>query len=160
MAKSKGNLKMKQLFRATEAGALIPVQKLGQRIKDLRDALGMTQRQMAKKLKVKQPVISRIEENAESCTLKTLVRIAQTLECNFMGAVVAGAPLQNLVRNQAEKAAKRILSRTYANMAMEKQQPGKKEYDYQFRKLTEELITNPNPKLWDEFPNNPDPITI
>lgn len=150
MAKSKGNLKMKQLFRATEAGALIPVEKLGQRIKDLREALGMTQRQMARKLKVKQPVISRIEENAESCTLKTLVKIAQTLECDFMGAVVAGAPLNTLVRNQAEKAARRILSRTYANMAMEKQAPGKSAYDLQFKQMIEELSANPGPELWEE----------
>jgi len=150
MAKSKGNLKMKQLFRATEAGALIPVEKLGQRIKDLREALGMTQRQMARKLKVKQPVISRIEENAESCTLKTLVKTARALECDFMGAVVAGEPLNTLVRNQAEKAARRILSRTYANMAMEKQAPGKSAYDRQLKQMIEELSANPSSELWEE----------
>lgn len=150
MAKSRGNLKMKQLFRATESGALVPVQKLGQRIKDLREALGMTQRQMARKLKVKQPVISRIEENAESCALKTLVRIAQTLECDFMGAIVAGAPLNALVRNQAEKAARRMLSRTYANMAMEKQSPGKSAYELQLKQMIEELSANPGPELWEE----------
>jgi predicted DNA-binding mobile mystery protein A len=150
MVKNKGSLKMRQLFRATEEGALIPMEKLGQRIKDLREALGMTQQQMARKLKIKQPVISRIEENAEASTLKTIAKIARVLECDFMGAVVASAPLGAVVRRQAEKAARRTLSRTYANMAMEKQAPGKSAYELQLKQLVEELVVDPGPELWEE----------
>ena len=34
----------------------------------------MTQRQMSERLKINQSVISRIESNAQSCSLKTILR--------------------------------------------------------------------------------------
>jgi hypothetical protein len=35
-------------------------------------------------------------------------------------------------------------------MAMERQSPENKAYQYQLKKLTDELAANPNPALWEE----------
>jgi predicted DNA-binding mobile mystery protein A len=143
-------LKENQLSKATQKGALIPGEKLGQRLKDYREALGMTQAQLAKRLQVRQPVISRIEEDAASSSLKTIIRIAGVLECDFLGALISRRSVAEKVRRQAELAAKKMIARTYANMAMEKQAPSREAYAAQLARLIEELSAKPGPELWEE----------
>lgn len=149
MAKLAG-LKLKQLSMALQEGRAIPVEKLGQRLRGIRETLGLTQKQLAKRIRISQPLLSRIEENTANCTLKTIVKVARALEGDFLGVVAVRNSLESMIRRQAETKAKNILKRTYANMAMEEQQPGKKEYDYQLNKMIAELTANPGPELWSE----------
>jgi len=149
MLKLKG-LKLKQLSAAVKGGRLVPVEKIGQRLRDIRQSLGMTQKQLAKRLKISQPLLSRIEDKAESSMLKTIVRVARALECDFLGSLVSKDSLESMIKKQAEKKAKNIVGRTFASMAMEKQALENKSYDYQLKKLTEELAANPGPGLWEE----------
>jgi len=150
MVKATQKLKADQISRATEKGVLITIDKLGQRLKGYREALGMTQAQLAKRLQVGQSVISRIEENAASSSLKTIIKIATVLECDFLGALVSRHSVEEKVRRQAEKVAKKVISRTYANMAMEKQAPSGEAYSNQLKQLIEELSDNPGPELWED----------
>ena len=150
MSKITKKLKETQLSKATQKGALIPVEKLGQRLKDYREALGMTQAQLAKRLKVRQPVISRIEEDAASSSLKTIIKIAGVLECDFFGALVSSHSVEEKVRRQAERVAKKVVARTYASMAMEKQAPSREAYADQLAQLIAELSAQPGPELWEE----------
>ena len=150
MVKVTHKLMADQLSRATQKGVLIPIDKLGQRLKGYREALGMTQAQLAKRLQVGQSVISRIEEDAASSSLKTIVKIAGVLECDFLGALVSRRSVEEKVRRQAERVAKKVISRTYASMAMEKQAPSGQAYADQLERLIEELSAKPGPELWEE----------
>jgi len=143
-------LKLKQISEAVKEGRPVPAEKMGQRIRDIREALGMTQKQLSKRLKISQPLLSRIEENAESCAIKTLVKIAAGLKCEFMGVVISRDGLESIINRRAEKKAKEMLKRTSANMAMEQQAPTDNAYEYQLKKLTEELASNPGPSLWEK----------
>ena len=143
------SLKLKQLSRAITEKKPIPIEKIGQQLKNLREALGMNQRQLAKKLKISQSAVSQIEENTQASKLKTIVKLAKALECDFMGIIVSDEPLEAIVKKQAEKAARRSLDRAYSNMAMEKQSPSGKTYREQIKKLIEELTSNPGPELWE-----------
>jgi predicted DNA-binding mobile mystery protein A len=149
MSKLKG-LKLKQLSEAVKEGRSVPVDKIGQRLCDIRRTLGMTQKQLAKRIRISQPLLSRIEDNVESCTLKTVVRVARALECDFLGALVSENTLEAIIKRQAEKKAKNMIKRTFGSMAMEQQAPENKAYEYQVKKLTEELGANPGPMLWEE----------
>ncbi|MBI5698725.1 helix-turn-helix domain-containing protein [Candidatus Saganbacteria bacterium] len=149
MADLKG-LKLKQISDAVKEGRPLPAEKIGQRIRDIREALGMTQKQLSKRLKISQPLLSRIEENAESCAVKTLVKIAGGLECEFMGVMVSKEGLEKIINKQAEIKARNMLKRTFATMAMEKQAPTDNAFDYQLKKLIEELANNPGPNLWEK----------
>lgn len=149
MSKLKG-LKSKQLSVAVKEGRPVPVEKIGRRLRDIRETLGMTQKQLAKKLRISQPLLSRIEDNAGSCTLKTVVRLARALECDFLGVLISKETLEAKIRKQAEMKARSIIKRTFASMAMEKQAPENKAYEYQLKKLTEELAASPGPELWEE----------
>lgn len=150
MSKITNKLKENQLSKATQKGALVPVEKLGRRLKDYREALGMTQAQLAKRLKVKQPVISRIEEDAASSSLKTIAKIAGVLECDFLGALVSRRSIEEKVKGQAEWVAKKAIARTYSSMAMEKQAPSKEAHAGQLERMIGELSANPGPELWAE----------
>jgi len=148
-ARLKG-LKIRQLTKSMKEKSLIPINKIGQRLRDIREAVGMTQKQMAKRLKVSQSAISQIEENRETSSLGTILKIAQTLGCEIMGAAVSKESLESIIKKRAEIAAQKTLNRTFATMAMEKQTPSDDAYKYQLKKLIEELIENPGPELWEE----------
>lgn len=149
MSELKG-LKFRQLSVALKEGRLVPIENIGQRLSDIRQALGMTQKQLAKKMKISQPLLSRIEDNAGSCALKTVARVARALECDFLGALVSKETLEARIKKQAEIKAKSIVKRTFANMAMERQAPENNAYEYQLKKLIKELEAKPGPELWEE----------
>ena len=95
MAKSTfDDLKSRQISESIKDKTLIPIDKLGERIRDIREALGMTQKQLAKRLKVSQPAVSKIEENIESSSLKTVLKIVRALECDLLAGVVSDKPLK------------------------------------------------------------------
>lgn len=143
-------LKLKQLSEAVKEGRPVPIEKIGERLRDIRSALGMTQKQLAKKIKISQPLLSRIEESTGSCTLKTIARVASALECGFLGVLISKERMEAMIERQARKKAQALVKRTFANMAMEEQSPGNKAYEYQLKKLAEELAANPGPELWEE----------
>ncbi|MFH1542106.1 MAG: helix-turn-helix domain-containing protein [bacterium] len=149
MAKLKG-LKLKQISEGVQRGQAVPVEKLGQRLRDVREVLGMTQKQLAKRLGISQPVLSKIEDNAESCSLKTVARVAQGLGCEFLGAIAAKDSLETKIKIQASQKAQALIKRTFANMAMEEQGPEKQNYEFQLEIMTSELMANPRPILWEE----------
>lgn len=144
-------LKFKQMESAVKRGAPVGIEVLGQRIKNLREALGMTQSQLAKRAKIKQPALSRLEEDISKSSLATVLKIVSALGCNFMGAITAERTLGEILCKQAEGAAKKILDRTSANMAMEEQGSNKSAYKYQLKKLINDFVRNPRKELWEDY---------
>ncbi|MFA6548365.1 MAG: helix-turn-helix domain-containing protein [Candidatus Margulisiibacteriota bacterium] len=143
-------LKRRQIEEALKKAEVLPLDKLGRRIKDIREILGMTQAQMAKRLGIKQPTLSKIEDNIESSKLKTVLDLCRAINCEFMGAIVLKGSIKKMIEERALGAAKKILKRTHANMALEKQAPSGVLYSLQLKKLVTDLISNPGPELWED----------
>ena len=146
----KKNLKKIKLEQLSENTFPIPINSNGVRLKNIRQSLGLTQKQVASMLNIPRPAVSRIERNAQASSLKTLAKIANALHCEFMGAIVSKESFQSIIERQAYKKASLILKQTYANMAMEKQAPSKNTYEKRLKELTEELASNPNSSLWED----------
>jgi len=74
-------------------------------IRAIRDALGMTARQLGNRLGVAQQAVARIEkeEMAGSVTIKTMRRIAECLDCVFVYGFVPRKSLEETVVRQAKK---------------------------------------------------------
>ena len=151
MDKNLKKLRLKQLSEMLIKADSIPVNSLGSRLKDIRKAMGITQKQLSKKTGMDQSVIAKIEKDASSSSFKSISRIAAALNCEFMGAIVSKLPLEEAVKNQAEKKAKKILDHTFSNMAMENQNPGKKSYEERLKELIEEYMDNPDSSLWEDL---------
>lgn len=90
-------------------------------IKAIREALGMTTAQLARRLGVSQPraVVIEKAEQENSVTLGTLERTAQALDCRLVYALVPRTPLEELVAERAEHLAKQYLASTRHSMELE-----------------------------------------
>lgn len=121
-------------------------------IKAIREALGMTAVQLAKRLGVSQPRVFAIEkaEKTGSITLDSLERAANALDCRVVYALVPRKPLDELVRERAEiKAMKRLKSASHT-MALEAQSLDEANESEQLKRLVQQLIEKGGSKLWEE----------
>jgi len=114
-------------------------------IRAIRDALGMTSAQLAKRMNTSQPTLSALEkrEFEGTVTLKSLEKAAQAMGCRLIYAIVPQESLAEIVRHQAEQAAKEILNRVEQSMNLEKQAVIDTDRTVQFENLVEKFIENP-----------------
>jgi predicted DNA-binding mobile mystery protein A len=121
-------------------------------LRAIRDALGMTSAQLARRLGVSQPRIIELEQSEVSgkVTLNTLQRAAEALGCRLVYVLVPEKPLAETVRDRAELLAQRQQSDVEHTMRLEDQAVSSKTASRELRKrLIEELLRRPA-RLWDE----------
>ena len=73
------NRKVKEASFAYEYDSAYEDFKLGVMLRQARESAGLTQEELAKKLKTKKSAISRIENHAEDIRLSTLEKVAEAL---------------------------------------------------------------------------------
>jgi len=73
------NRKVKEASFAHEYNSGYEDFKLGVMLRQARESVGLTQEELAKKLKTKKSAISRIENHAEDIRLSTLEKVAEAL---------------------------------------------------------------------------------
>jgi predicted DNA-binding mobile mystery protein A len=119
-------------------------------IKAVREALGMSSAQLAKRLKVKQPSVIALEQSEAkgAIELATLRRVAAVLDCTLVYALVPNKPLDLMVRDRARTFARRRLEPVQHSMLLENQRVTPKAKDSKRR--LDELLRETNPRLfWD-----------
>lgn len=121
-------------------------------IKALREALGITTAQLAKRLGVAQPSAVGLEkaEASKAITLKTLERAARALDCTLVYALVPRKPLESLVQERARQVAGKRLHAISHSMALENQRVLEDDERAQLERLAQQLIDGPGSALWDE----------
>lgn len=116
-------------------------------VRTIREALGMTTSQLAKRAGVTQPRIVSIEKNEENLKLSTLSTIAEALNCRLVYALIPEDSLENIIYNRAKEKAGLILKKVNINMALEDQLVNTNEL---FDVCTQEVL-NDNPKcIWND----------
>ncbi len=121
-------------------------------VRAVRDALGMTGAQFAKRLGVAQPRVTELEqaEVSGSLTLKSLERAAEALGCHVVYALVPEHTLAEAVEKQARHVADRQLARVDHTMSLEQQSVVNKDARKDMReRLIAELLSKPS-RLWDD----------
>lgn len=121
-------------------------------IRAVRDALGMTTAQFAKRLGVSQPRVIAIEkaEISKALTLKSLERAAEALGCRVVYLFVPDRPLEETVRARSRHIANKQLEALGQTMGLEDQAVhGTKAREMMRNKLTEDLVNDPA-RLWDD----------
>ncbi len=121
-------------------------------IRAIRDALGMSCRQLADRLNVTRQCASLIEKNelTGSATLKTMRKIAERLDCAFVYGFVPRTSLEQIVRNRAREIAGERLTRASQTMMLEKQALSKKEDEKALSDMIKELIDTLPSTFWNE----------
>ncbi len=121
-------------------------------IRAIRDALGMTAKQLANRLGVAQQAVARIEkeEPAGSVTIKTMRRIAECLDCVFVYGFVPRTSLEETVARQAKKVAVQRLAQASQTMSLENQALSRSENEQAASDLVDELIRTLPSDLWNK----------
>jgi predicted DNA-binding mobile mystery protein A len=118
-------------------------------VKAIREALGMSTAQLAKKVRVKQPSIVAIEQSEAKGTIElaTLRRVAEALDCTLVYALVPNRPLEQTVRERARLFARSRLEAVEHSMLLEDQKVTTKDATARIDEILRE--TNPH-RFWDE----------
>ena len=121
-------------------------------IRAIRDALGMTGRQLSHRLRLSKQRASFIEKQEidGTATLNTMHRIAEALDCVFVYGFVPKASLEETVLSQAESVAAKQLARAAHTMNLEDQSLGDQENQESLINLTRKLVETRPKNLWDK----------
>ena len=121
-------------------------------IKAIREALGMTSAQLARRLGVSQPRVLAIEkaEATGSIKLESLERAARALDCRLVYTLVPREPFETMVEDRARGLARNRLQATSHSMALEDQQVDQADEQVQLERLMQKLLNQPGSKLWED----------
>ncbi|OKY74001.1 MAG: DNA-binding protein [Desulfobulbaceae bacterium DB1] len=121
-------------------------------LRAVREALGMSGKQFARRLGVSAPWTTVLEkkELTGSVTIKTMRQAAEALDCVFVYALVPRDSLADTVRKQAEILAKKRLARVSHSMLLEAQQLSDSDQQKAIEAEVEALIRNMPKELWDD----------
>ncbi|MBV9463565.1 MAG: mobile mystery protein A [Verrucomicrobiae bacterium] len=121
-------------------------------IRAIREALGMTGKQFAKRLGVKPPRVTALErdEVRGAVTLETMRRAAAALDCFFVYAIVPRTSLREALHQRAMKVAMDRLKRVEHTMALEDQALTLRESEASLEELVRKIETERPRDLWDD----------
>lgn len=128
-----------------------PVRPLGGWIRAIRDALGMTSRQLADRMELAQSRVVALEkaETSGATTLKSLREAAEALDCRLIYALVPNRPLDETIRQRAREKAFRQHAQVAHGMLLENQSLTIAQADEELDRLTNEILSEPLRHLWD-----------
>ncbi len=120
-------------------------------IKVVREALGMSLRQLGKKANLDPSRISRLEKAEMSGELKlsTLRKIAEALDMEFVYAFVPKTDLEAIVRDQAKKIAIERMAKLNHTMRLEKQELSEEEKKKSLQDMIDKIVFEEQKKIWD-----------
>jgi predicted DNA-binding mobile mystery protein A len=120
-------------------------------VRAIREALGMSGRQLASRLNVSQPRIPKLEQDevSGSVSLKTMRQAAEAMDCVFVYAIVPRTSLESTVRAQARTVAEARMQRVSHTMMLEAQSLSAEEQRASLDAVVEELVREMPKELWE-----------
>ena len=119
-------------------------------IRAIRDALGMSAKELGRRMSVSHAAVFELERNERAGTVRldSLTRAAEALDCTFVYAFVPRRGLEQAVRARAEQIAEQELRRVQHTMALEGQA---EPIDAAVREeIVQQLLSSGN--LWSDRP--------
>ncbi|MEI6113751.1 MAG: mobile mystery protein A [Burkholderiales bacterium] len=145
-------LRLEQLQSSLDAYAGLRIKRPPSRgwLKEIREALGMTERQQAARLGVTGSAVHKSEQSEadERITLGQLRRMADSLGCDLVYAVVPRKPLEEVVQGRATQLAIEEVHGVAHTMGLEDQRPTDARIQRQVTRRAEELLRGKWSELW------------
>jgi len=121
---------------------------IGDLIGLIRRQLGMPQRVLARKSKIYQSTISRIESGVLNPNIDTLNKLFEALSCSLIITANPHEDFEKIKLKQAYKQAKRKVNYLLGIMALEEQKPDQKFIEAQIEEEKNKLLNSK--ELWNE----------
>ena len=121
-------------------------------IREVREALGLTARQLASRMGVSQPTVANLEQSEArgSVTLASLKRAAEAMDCRLTYAFVPRTSFEDVLQKRATEVAARLLARVDHTMSLEAQSVDGEFRARRVRELADELVRTLSRELWEE----------
>ena len=121
-------------------------------IRTLRKALGMSGPQLARRLELSKAQVSQMErmEIDDRITLRQLRRVADSLGCELVYAIVPLSSVKEMIRDRARVKATQIVDSASQHMILESQQLSKEAIQEQIDLETNRLIQTMPRDLWED----------
>ncbi len=121
-------------------------------VRAIRETLGMTGEQLARRLGTNKQRVSRIEQDEAKgkLTLTTLRRVAEALDCSVVYALVPRQSLEQTIQQQAVLLAHGRLQRSNQMMRLEQQELNREEHAQVLRDLVDEIVDESPKALWED----------
>ena len=122
-------------------------------IRAVREALGMTTRQLAQRIGKGQSAVIEMEksEARDTVSLGILRQAAEALDCTLVYALVPNRPIEDTLRARASELASQRLARASHTMALENQGLDRAAREAERERLIEELLRGSIARLWDDI---------
>ena len=122
-------------------------------IRVVREALGMTTRQLAQRIGKGQSAVIAMEksEARDTVSLVILRQAAEALDCTLVYALVPNRPIEDTLRARASELASQRLARANHTMALENQGLDRAAREAEQERLIEELLRGSIARLWDDI---------
>lgn len=120
-------------------------------LRAVRDALGLTSRQLASRMGKTHTTITALEkgEVAGTTTLNSLRDAAEAMNCTLVYAIVPNRPLEEMVRAQSRKIAEAQLARVNHTMRLEDQAVARSDLTAQIDRLADDLRREGGSRIWE-----------
>lgn len=121
-------------------------------IRVLREALGMSTKQLGKRVGIDQSRISRLE-NAEingDLKLSSLKKIADGLNMKFVYGFISEDSLEDMVRKQAKEIALKRMAKVNQTMRLEEQELSEDQKQKALADLIQKIMIEEPKDLWDK----------
>ena len=118
----------------------------------IREALGMSTRQLAVRMKAAPSRIPAIEkaEISGATTIKTLREAAAAMNCAFVYAFVPTKPLDDILRERAAEKAGQDIARLDHTMRLENQPLLKSDLDDERRRMIDLILASSPRSIWED----------
>ncbi|MHC4783810.1 MAG: mobile mystery protein A [Planctomycetota bacterium] len=121
-------------------------------VRAIRNALGMTGQQLARRLGTNRQRVARIEQDEKQgrVTVNTLRNVAEAMDCEFVYGFVPRVSLEQTVCGQAKRVAVKRMERSNQMMRLESQELSDAEKKKVLDELVAEIVDTMPRYLWDE----------
>ena len=121
-------------------------------VRAIRNAIGMTGQQLARRLGTNRQRVARIEQDEKrgGVTINTLRNVAEAMDCEFVYGFVPRESLEQTVRDQACCVAAKRMSRSNQMMRLEQQELTQAEKKKVLDEMVAEIVDTMPRYLWDE----------
>lgn len=146
------HLRVEQLQAALKAYEILLTKRAPSRgwLKEIREALGRTERQQAERLGISASTLHKSEQSEaeERISLGQLRKLADGLDCELVYALVPRRPLPEVVQDRATQLAKEEVFGVAHTMGLEDQRPTDQRIQKQVARRAEELLRGKWSDLW------------
>lgn len=121
-------------------------------LRAMREALGMTTRQLAQRMGKAQSTVFVMEksEARDTISLASLRQAAEAMGCELVYAIVPKIPIDDIMHSRATKVAARQFARASHTMSLENQGLNSADQEAERERLIDELLRGAPARLWND----------